>query len=73
MDNQMIYLLAELTVLPEFLDDVKSALKHSFLRFKRPVVKDCSRRHGRATHISWSSLRSSPLRRHIVFTLNRTT
>jgi hypothetical protein len=29
--------------------------------------------HGRATRISWSSLRSSPLRPHISFTLNRTT
>jgi hypothetical protein len=27
MDSQKIYLLAELTVLPEFLDDVKAALK----------------------------------------------
>ena len=26
MDNRKIYLLAELTVLPEFLDDVKEAL-----------------------------------------------
>jgi hypothetical protein len=28
MDSQKIYLLPELTVLPEFLDDVKGALKH---------------------------------------------
>ena len=28
-DNQKIYLLAELTVLPEFLDDVKGALKQA--------------------------------------------
>jgi len=27
MDSQKIYLLAEVTVLPEFLDDVKGALK----------------------------------------------
>jgi hypothetical protein len=27
MDNQKIYPLAEFTVLPEFLDDVKGALK----------------------------------------------
>jgi hypothetical protein len=74
MGSQEIYLLAELTVLPEFLDDVKGpSSKHSFLRFKKPVVKDCSRRHARTTRISWSSLRSSPLRRHISFTLNRTT
>ena len=53
MDSQKIYLLAEITVLPEFLDDVKGASsEHSFLRFKRPVVKECSRRHGRATRIS---------------------
>ena len=29
MDSQKIYLLAELTVLPEFLDEVKGALKVS--------------------------------------------
>jgi hypothetical protein len=29
MDSQKIYLLAELTVLPELLDDVKGALKAS--------------------------------------------
>ena len=28
MDSQKIYLLAEVTVLPEFLDDVKGAVKH---------------------------------------------
>ena len=31
MDNQKIYLLAELTVLPEFLDYVKSALKQALI------------------------------------------
>jgi quinol monooxygenase YgiN len=31
MDNQKIYLLAELTVLPEFLDDVKGALKQALI------------------------------------------
>jgi quinol monooxygenase YgiN len=31
MDSQKIYLLAELTVLPEFLDDVKSALKQALI------------------------------------------
>ena len=29
MDNQKIYLMAEVTVLPEFLDDVKGALKQA--------------------------------------------
>src|ERR1700682_3139894 len=31
MDSQKIYLLAEVTVLPEFLDDVKSALKQALI------------------------------------------
>ena len=31
MDNQKIYLLAELTVLPEFLDDVRAALKQALI------------------------------------------
>ena len=31
MKNQKIYLLAELTVLPEFLDDVKAALKEALI------------------------------------------
>ena len=32
MDNQKIYLMAEVTVLPEFLDDVKRALKQEIGR-----------------------------------------
>src|ERR1700731_712583 len=31
MDHQKIYLLAELTVLPEFLDEVKGALKQALV------------------------------------------
>jgi len=31
MDKQEIYLLAEFTVLPEFLDDVKAALKQALV------------------------------------------
>jgi quinol monooxygenase YgiN len=31
MDSQKIYLLAELTVLPEFLDDVKATLKQALI------------------------------------------
>ena len=31
MDNQKIYLLAELTVLPEFLDDVKAVFKQALV------------------------------------------
>jgi quinol monooxygenase YgiN len=31
MDSQKIYLLAEVTVLPEFLDDVKGALKEALI------------------------------------------
>ena len=31
MDSQKIYLLAEVTVLPEFLDNVKGALKQALM------------------------------------------
>ena len=31
MDSQKIYLLAEVTVLPEFLDDVRGALKQALI------------------------------------------
>ena len=31
MDNQKIYLMAEVTVLPKFLDDVKGALKEALI------------------------------------------
>jgi quinol monooxygenase YgiN len=31
MDSQKIYLLAEVTVLPEFLEDVKGALKQALI------------------------------------------
>ena len=31
MDSKKIYLLAEVTVLPEFLDDVKGALKQALI------------------------------------------
>ena len=31
MDSQKIYLLAEVTVLPEFLDDVKGAVKRALI------------------------------------------
>jgi hypothetical protein len=74
MDSQKIYLLAELTVLPEFLNDVKGALKQALI----PTLQEAGcegmfETSGRATRISWSSLRSSPLRRHLSFILNRTT
>jgi quinol monooxygenase YgiN len=31
MQNRKVYLLAELTVLPEFLDDLKAILKEAFI------------------------------------------
>ncbi len=74
MDNQKIYLLAEITVLLEFLDDVKAAFKQALVpTLQEPGCEARSRPHGRATRISWSSLRFSPLWRHMNFTLNRTT
>jgi quinol monooxygenase YgiN len=36
MDNQKIYLLAELTVLPEFLEEVKTALRKALI----PTVRE---------------------------------
>jgi len=38
MDSQKIYLLAELTVPPEFLDDVKGALKQKRLPLKTSLT-----------------------------------
>ena len=77
MDSQKIYLLAEVTVLPEFLDDVKGALssKHSFPRFKKAGCEGVDRiRHREVDpHKAGLLSRSSSLRRHISFTLNRTT
>ena len=74
MDGQKIYLLAELTVLPEFLDDVKGALKQALV----PTLQEAGcegmfETSRESDPHSSSSLRSSPLRRHISFTLNRTT
>jgi quinol monooxygenase YgiN len=39
MDSQKIYLLAELTVRPEFLDDVKGALKQALI----PTLQEAGR------------------------------
>ena len=74
MDSQKIYLLAEVIVLPEFLDDVKGALKQALI----PTLQEAgcegmfeTSREGDPD--KRSSLRSSPLRPHISFTLNRST
>jgi hypothetical protein len=74
MDNRKIYLLAELTVLPEFLDEVKAALgRLSFLPFKSPAAKHCSRPHVKTIRISSFFLRSFLLQRHTSSTLSRAT
>jgi len=74
MDDQKIYLLAELTVPPEFLDDVKAMLKQALVpTLQEPGCEALFETSREPTRISWSSLRFSPLRRHISFTLNRTT
>jgi hypothetical protein len=39
MDSQKIYLLAEVTVLPEFLEDVKGALKQALV----PTLQEVGR------------------------------
>jgi hypothetical protein len=38
MDSQKIYLLAEVSVLPEFLEDVKGALKQALI----PTLQEAS-------------------------------
>jgi hypothetical protein len=74
MDNQKIYLMAEVTVLPEFLDDVKGALKEALI----PTLQGAgcegmfeTSREGDPHKLVFFEI--SPLRRHISFTLNRTT
>jgi hypothetical protein len=44
MDSQKIYLLAELTVLPEFLDDLKGALKRALIPHKFHLEQDYMKR-----------------------------
>ena len=73
MDSQKIYLLAELTVLPEFLDDVKGALKQALIPTLQEAGCEGMFETSREGDQHKSSLRSSPLRRHISFILNRTT
>jgi len=74
MDKEKTYLLAEFTIYPNsWMTWKRCSNKLSFLDFKSPVVKHRLRPHERAPRISWSALRSSPLRRHIGFTLSRTT
>jgi hypothetical protein len=72
MDRQKIYLLAEVTVLPEFPDDVKGALKQALI----PTLQEAGcegtfETSQEANRIGWSSLRSFPLRRHISFHLEQ--
>ena len=74
MDGQRIYLLAELTVLPEFLDDVKGALKQALI----PTLQEAgcegmfeTSREGDPHKLVFFEI--SHLRRLISFTLNRTT
>ena len=45
MDSQKIYLLAEVTVLPEFLDDVKGALKQALIPTHDPGHQSGFSRH----------------------------
>ena len=74
MQNQKVYLLAELTVLPEFLDDLNASLRRFlFLPCKNPAAKHYSRPHGKAARASLSSLMSFRLRRRIGSILSRTT
>jgi hypothetical protein len=74
MDKQKIYLLAEIRILPEFLADVKAALEQALVpTVQEPGCEALFETSREGARISWSSLRSSPLRRHIGFTLNRTT
>ena len=74
MDNQKIYLMAEVTVLPEFLDGVKGALKEALI----PTLQEAgcegmfeTSREGDPHKLVSFEIFSS--RRRISFTLNRTT
>jgi hypothetical protein len=74
MDNRKIYLLAELTVLPEFLDEVKAALAEALIpTLQEPGCEHCSRPHVKTIRISSFFLRSFLLQRHTSSTLSRAT
>ena len=57
MQNQKVYLLAELTVLPEFLADLNAILgRFLFLACENPAAKHYSRPHGKTA----ASLATNP-------------
>src|SRR6267378_4419627 len=63
MKDERIYLLAELTILPEFLEEVKAILRRLLSRHSRSQVAKPYTRPGETMILtSWSSSRSSPLR-----------
>ena len=73
IEDKKIYLLAELTVLPGFLEEVKAILRRLLPRHsKSQAAKPYTRPDERMIHTSWCSLRSSPLRQHMSSTSNRT-
>ncbi len=71
MDNQKIYLMAEVTVLPEFLDDVKGALKEALIPTLQEAgcegMVECTLAcFGCQTHYCWLRLANIPRRRAVV-------
>jgi len=74
MDNQKIYLLAELTVRPEFLEEVKTALRKAFIpTLREPGCKALFETSREDHPQKLIFLGSFLLQRHISSTLSRTT
>src|SRR5882757_4703884 len=62
MKDERIYLLAELTILPEFLEEVKAILKEALVPTLQEPGCETLYETGRDDDPRWSSSRSSPLR-----------
>jgi quinol monooxygenase YgiN len=74
MDNRKIYLLAELTVLPEFLDEVKAALAEALIpTLQEPGCEALFETSREDNPHKLVFLRSFLLQRHTSSTLSRAT
>src|SRR6267143_4875958 len=73
MEYPKIYLLAELTIAPGFLKEVKAILKEALIpTLQEPGCEALYETGRRMSHTSWCSSRSSPLQQHMSSTSNRT-
>jgi hypothetical protein len=74
MGNRKVYLLAELTILPNFLDEVKTIFREAIgpARFRSLAAKPYSRPRETTIHISSFPSRCFPFQKHIRFILSRT-